>query len=91
MTLPYNWQMQINLKGHVIVLDEGHNIEDTCREAASCPFEIDSLLEAKTDIERVKRDGGPELACQISVSNEKVVTISSNENFQPMGSFNQSY
>lgn len=42
-------QMQINLKGDIVILDEAHNIEDTCREAASVNFRSDELRIAAED------------------------------------------
>ncbi|CAG5124041.1 unnamed protein product [Candidula unifasciata] len=56
---PYNYlvdpivrdAMQINLKGHVVILDEAHNIEDSAREAASQSLTQDSILKAIWDIE----------------------------------------
>ncbi|XP_043486503.1 Fanconi anemia group J protein-like isoform X2 [Polistes fuscatus] len=43
---PYNYiidpeireSMQINLKNHVVLFDEGHNIEDVCRQVAGAKF-----------------------------------------------------
>ncbi|BFZ04346.1 hypothetical protein BsWGS_07385 [Bradybaena similaris] len=56
---PYNYlvdpmvreAMQISLKGHVVILDEAHNIEDSAREAASQSLTQDSILKAMWDIE----------------------------------------
>lgn len=42
-------QMQINLKGDIIIFDEAHNIEDNCREAASVNFRNDDLMIAAND------------------------------------------
>lgn len=42
-------QMQINLKGDIVILDEAHNIEDTCRDAASVNFRSDELRIAADD------------------------------------------
>ncbi|KAM9812026.1 Fanconi anemia group J protein isoform X1 [Syngnathus typhle] len=49
---PYNYlldplireNMEINLTGHILVLDEAHNIEDCARESASFTLDHDSLL-----------------------------------------------
>lgn len=47
-------QMQINLKGDIVILDEAHNIEDTCREAASVNFRSDELRIAANDCKSCK-------------------------------------
>ena len=48
-------QMAINLRHHVVVLDEAHNIEDCSRDAASCTvFSVD-LQDARDDIDKLKR------------------------------------
>lgn len=41
-------QMQINLKENIVVIDEAHNIEDICRDAASFAFTRDQLQAAIT-------------------------------------------
>ncbi|GFO15049.1 regulator of telomere elongation helicase 1 homolog [Plakobranchus ocellatus] len=55
---PYNYlvdpmvreAMMINLKGHIIILDEAHNIEDSAREAASQSISQDNLMKGIKDI-----------------------------------------
>ena len=37
--------MQIDIENAVLIFDEAHNIEDTCREAASCDVELADLEE----------------------------------------------
>lgn len=46
-------QMQINLKGNIVILDEAHNIEDVCRDAASVIFRQDELENAADDCDIV--------------------------------------
>ncbi|KAG5319462.1 FANCJ protein, partial [Pseudoatta argentina] len=49
---PYNYilypeirdSMQINLRGNIVILDEAHNIENICREAATVDIRDDKLL-----------------------------------------------
>lgn len=48
--------MEIQLGGHVMVLDEAHNIEDSAREAASCTLKQTDVLEARDDLERLARE-----------------------------------
>lgn len=48
-----NVQMQINLKDSVIILDEAHNIEDTCREVASVDLRDDNLSIAAKECEKL--------------------------------------
>ena len=40
----------INIDGSIIVIDEAHNIEDTCREAGSIDVTTNSLLEIMRDL-----------------------------------------
>lgn len=35
--------MQIDLKGNIVILDEAHNVEDMCREAASVTLRDDEI------------------------------------------------
>ncbi|KAL0818377.1 hypothetical protein ABMA28_008852 [Loxostege sticticalis] len=57
---PYNYliepgirsSMQINLKENIVVIDEAHNIEDICRDAASFAFTRDQLQAAITELEK---------------------------------------
>ena len=57
---PYNYlidpnirqSMMLNLDNEVIILDEGHNIEDKCREAASYTLKNEDLLETINDLEK---------------------------------------
>ncbi|KAH9524209.1 Fanconi anemia group J protein [Bulinus truncatus] len=56
---PYNYlidpiireAMAINLKGHIVILDEAHNIEDAAREAASQSISQDNIAKALKDID----------------------------------------
>lgn len=41
--------MQLDLKGQVIILDEAHNIEDSCRDVASVDFREDHLQALATE------------------------------------------
>ncbi|KMQ92242.1 fanconi anemia group j protein [Lasius niger] len=45
--------MQINLKGDIVILDEAHNIEDICRDAASVDLRDDNLAIAAYDCKNV--------------------------------------
>ncbi|XP_029637860.1 Fanconi anemia group J protein homolog [Octopus sinensis] len=62
---PYNYLldptirkiMEINLKGNIVILDEGHNIEDSCREAISYTVTtslLTILIKELTDLVRSK-------------------------------------
>ncbi|XP_025422796.1 Fanconi anemia group J protein homolog isoform X2 [Sipha flava] len=62
---PYNYvidpvirgTMNLQLKGHVIIVDEAHNIEDQCRSAASLRLEQTNLNLAKMDCEKLSKIG----------------------------------
>ncbi|GFR59172.1 fanconi anemia group J protein [Elysia marginata] len=62
---PYNYlvdpmireAMTINIKGHIIILDEAHNIEDSAREAASQSITQDSILKGIQDIDSLIERG----------------------------------
>ena len=45
--------MSISLKGHVVVLDEAHNMEDCSREAASCLLSGTMFREAEKDLDKL--------------------------------------
>lgn len=49
--------MRMQLKGHVVIIDEAHNIEDQCREAASLQLDQANLHLAATDCEKVSKLG----------------------------------
>lgn len=49
--------MNVQLKGHVIIVDEAHNIEDQCRDAASLKLDQNNLNLAKMDCEKVSKFG----------------------------------
>ena len=42
-------QMQIKLDGHIIIVDEAHNIEGICRDVGSAELREDNLSEAIED------------------------------------------
>ncbi|XP_037124281.1 Fanconi anemia group J protein isoform X8 [Syngnathus acus] len=56
---PYNYlldplireNMEINLAGHILVLDEAHNIEDCARESASFTLDHNSLLMCRDELD----------------------------------------
>ncbi|XP_039752526.1 Fanconi anemia group J protein homolog isoform X2 [Pararge aegeria] len=58
---PYNYliepsirkSMQIDLTDNVVIIDEGHNIEDICRDAATCNFTRDQVKSAIKEFETV--------------------------------------
>ncbi|KAG7205994.1 hypothetical protein KM043_003400 [Ampulex compressa] len=60
---PYNYlidpdirqSMQISLKGEIIILDEAHNIEDICREAASVNFREDHINVAANECDALAK------------------------------------
>jgi Fanconi anemia group J protein len=45
--------MEIYLKGEIVILDEGHNIEDACREAASLTVQEKQLSEGINDLQNL--------------------------------------
>ncbi|XP_060833332.1 Fanconi anemia group J protein homolog isoform X1 [Rhopalosiphum padi] len=63
---PYNYiidpvirrTMNLKLKGHVIIVDEAHNIEDQCRDAASLQLDQTNMNLAKADCEKICRSSG---------------------------------
>ncbi|XP_068623451.1 Fanconi anemia group J protein homolog [Battus philenor] len=58
---PYNYliepsirsSMQIDLEGNIVIIDEAHNIEDICRDAATFTFSRDSFQAAIKELEVV--------------------------------------
>jgi len=46
-------QMNLQLRGTVILLDEAHNIEDCCREAGSYSVLCDDIFQSMKDCKRV--------------------------------------
>lgn len=44
-------QMDINLAGQILVLDEAHNIEDCARESASFTLNHNSLLTSRDELD----------------------------------------
>lgn len=49
--------MNLKLQGHVIIVDEAHNIEDQCRDAASLQLDQSNLNLAKMDCEKISKLG----------------------------------
>ena len=58
---PYNYlidpkirhQMEIDLTDQVVVLDEGHNVEDSARDAASYSITAIQLQDAMSDLDKM--------------------------------------
>ena len=44
-------QMEINLAGQILVLDEAHNIEDCARESASFTLDHNSLVMSREELD----------------------------------------
>lgn len=51
LPLPFPPQMEINLAGQILVLDEAHNIEDCARESASFTLDQNNLLIARDELD----------------------------------------
>jgi len=62
-------KMNLKLKGHVIIVDEAHNIEDQCREAASLQLDQTNMNMAKADCEKVYK------SCSNSLSYSRLVSV----------------
>lgn len=45
------YQMEIDLAGQILVLDEAHNIEDCARESASLTLDRNSLLMSRDELD----------------------------------------
>lgn len=63
--VPYNYVLdpaickssKIELKDSIIIFDEAHNIEDVCRDVASCEMEFSSLETAKKQLGKLSEHG----------------------------------
>ncbi|CAH0758757.1 unnamed protein product [Diatraea saccharalis] len=72
---PYNYlieptirnSMQIHLQDNILIIDEAHNIEDICRDAASFVFTRDHIISAITELEKVAgyMYSGQEISVQV--------------------------
>lgn len=64
--------MKIDLKGDILIVDEAHNTEDTCREAASFTAVQDTIQNSIQECEEILQhieDNSPKKgACQEIVS-----------------------
>lgn len=60
--------MNVKLQGHVIIVDEAHNIEDQCRDAASLRLDQTMLNLAKMDCEKVSKLGHNSASYMVLVS-----------------------
>ena len=63
-------KMGLDIRGHVIILDEAHNMEDSAREAASLTLTSDQLLDVSNEIHHLSKgrsvEGGRvELICSL--------------------------
>lgn len=47
------FQMEINLKDQIVVLDEAHNVEDSARDAASLTLTAVDLQNTLDDLDRL--------------------------------------
>jgi len=63
------FKMNLKLKGHVIIVDEAHNIEDQCREAASLQLDQTNMNLAKADCEKVYK------SCSNSLAYSRLVRV----------------
>ncbi len=57
---PYNYlfdvnirrKMKIDLKDAAVLIDEGHNLEDVCREGSSIEFSLDTIRKGKDELSK---------------------------------------
>ena len=49
-------QLDIELAGNIVVLDEAHNIEDSARDAASFSFTTEDLEKAQVNLAKLGKD-----------------------------------
>ena len=59
------FQMEINLKDQIVVLDEAHNVEDSARDAASLTLTAVDLQNTLDDLDRL---GINENTCSIAIT-----------------------
>ena len=52
---PMPSQMGLDLKGHVVILDEAHNMEDSAREAASITLASTQLADVANEIQQLSK------------------------------------
>lgn len=64
--------MKMKLQGHVIIVDEAHNIEDTCRDAASLQLDQTNLNLAKHDCENLSNTGNNSTTYAALVSTQHI-------------------
>lgn len=55
--IPIFHQMDINLEGQILVLDEAHNIEDCARESTSFTLNQDSLMACRDELDGMVNNG----------------------------------
>ena len=64
-------QMEINLKGQIVILDEAHNIEDSAREAASQKITQEQIQKALHDMDVLSKTGVHVCVCVWGGGNEE--------------------
>ncbi|GJQ13595.1 hypothetical protein GpartN1_g5386.t1 [Galdieria partita] len=64
--------MQVELSNSVVILDEAHNIEDVCREAASCEVSIEELEQVRTELETLEMNPNTAMGRHLSLVNSFV-------------------
>ncbi|KAK9806231.1 hypothetical protein WJX72_006639 [[Myrmecia] bisecta] len=66
--------MMVDIDGAVLTFDEAHNIEDTCREAASADLELEILSEVYAALQHVNSLGGkPEIYLPLGAAFAKLI------------------
>ena len=71
---PYNYlidpairrSLGIDVRGDIVIIDEAHNIESACRDAASLTLDAASLHDAQVDLLAVARDPNAELSVELA-------------------------
>ncbi|EME29284.1 putative DNA helicase required for mitotic chromosome segregation CHL1 [Galdieria sulphuraria] len=64
--------MQVELSNSIVILDEAHNIEDVCREAASCEVFIEELEQVRTELETLDMNQNTSMGRHLSLVNSFV-------------------